>query len=288
MTRREELAPYLEAAREIVAEAAATIRERVGGGFEHRLKDDGSFVTEIDLEIEELIRRRLRRLFPGHAVLGEEGGERAGEAGAEGAGELAWVVDPVDGTASLRHGVPLYGTLLALTRRGEPVVGAIALPALGRIYSGARGLGCERDGVPLRLAAAGDVERQIVAVGERRQFVAAGRAELFDALMRLHPGVRVYSDCFGHALALEGAVGAMVDFDLKEWDWAATSVLIEEAGGRAERLDPGSGRAGRYDVVFGRPEVVEWLLERLASAGALEPPPSRSISHSSSRSSSNR
>jgi fructose-1,6-bisphosphatase/inositol monophosphatase family enzyme len=90
--------------------------------------------------------------------------------------------------------------------------------------------------------------------------VECGRARAFDRLMRLHPRVRGYTDCLGHTLAAEGAVGAMVDYGLKRWDLAATQVLIEEAGGRYECLYR-SRRNGQelFGIVCGKPRVVAWV-----------------------------
>ena len=111
------------------------------------------------------------------------------------------------------------------------------------------------------------MEQEIIGIGDRQQFVSAGRTDVFDMLMRAHPGVRTYTDCFGHALALEGCVGAMVDFDLRLWDTMASKVLVEEAGGRYVC----SQRAGkelrehRFDVILGKPRVVDWILDRIAA-----------------------
>src|SRR5581483_1078112 len=138
-----------------------------------------------------------------------------------------WVLDPIDGTRSLRHRIPLFGTLLALQERAaddvaegwRTVVGIVALPALGRLYAAARGRGAFRDGERFtqRPAIEEGLDEEILSLGERRQFLNAGRPEVFDRLV-LHPGARIYPDCFAHALAAEGALGAMVDFDLKPWD----------------------------------------------------------------------
>ena len=259
-----ELRAMLSEARAIVRETRSLIEAALEKGFTHRSKADGTFVTDVDIAVEEKARTLLASRFPAHGIIGEELPEAAaGHA-------LTWVIDPIDGTKSFRHGVPLYGTLLALLHGGEPILGVIDLPALGKTYSAARGLGTECNG---RAVALGDLpgdqalEKEIIGIGDRQQFVDAGRPEVFDALMQAHPGVRTYTDCFGHALALEGSVGAMVDFDLRLWDTMASKVLMEEAGGRYVC----SQRAGkelrehRFDVILGKPRVVEWILDRIAA-----------------------
>ena len=258
-----ELREMLSEACDIVRQTRALIETALETGFTHRSKADGSFVTDVDIAVEEKARTLLASRFPMHGIIGEELSEiDSGHA-------LTWVIDPIDGTKSFRHGVPLYGTLLALLHGEDPILGIIDLPGLGRTYSAARGLGTRCNGRPVTLEdLPGDepLEKEIIGIGDRHQFVSAGRTKVFDGLMHAHPGVRTYTDCFGHALALEGAVGAMVDFDLRLWDTMASKVLMEEAGGRYVC----SQRAGkelrdrRFDVILGKPRVVDWILDRIA------------------------
>lgn len=266
---REELSAILTEADQIVRETRRIIRAALRKGFEHRLKADRSFVTDVDLAVEDKTRRMLRQRFPEHGILGEErGGDRPGS-------DYQWIIDPIDGTHSLRHRVPLFGTLLALLHRDEPVLGVIDLPALDKTYSGARGLGTKCNGRVMRVADLGPgqpLEEEIISVGERPQFTHAGKARVFDHLMKLHPSVRTYCDCFGHALAIEGAVGAMVDFDLRIWDTSATAVLVAEAGGKyVSMVRTGTSLEDcRYDVVFGKPRVVDWVLALIKRLGNRE------------------
>ncbi len=258
-----ELRDMLSKALGIVQETRGLIRDAVEKGFTHRSKADGTFVTDVDIAVEEKVRTLLAARYPTHRVIGEELPETGG------GDVLTWVIDPIDGTKSFRHGVPLYGTLLALLHGDEPVLGIIDLPGLDKTYSAAKGFGARCNGRVVALEdLSGDeaLEQEIIGVGDRQQFVGAGRLSVFDTLMRAHPGVRTYTDCFGHALALEGSVGAMVDFDLRLWDTMASKVLMEEAGGRyvcSERAgnDP---RERRFDVILGKPRVVDWILDLIA------------------------
>lgn len=270
----------LEVAGRLADEARAIVHARLATGFRFEHKADRSLVTEIDLAVEAMVRDRLARQLPAHVVLGEEGG-LVGAAGGGSFPEWLWAIDPIDGTHSLRHRVPLFGSLYALLWWGEPVLGVIDLPLLGRRLSGAVEIGAWRDGMPLRL---GDlelglpVEEEIVATGERSQFVRAGFAAGFDRLMAEHPRTRTYCDCFGHALALEGAVGAMVDPDLRLWDAAAAIALARSTGAAVAFLDSGerggTAAAGRFDpgrryhLVLGKPTVVAYVLNLVAGPGA--------------------
>ena len=260
-----DLREMLSAAREVVAETRAVIESALDTGFTHRSKADGSFVTDVDIAVEERARTLLASRFPTHRIIGEE----LPEAG-DGDG-LTWVIDPIDGTKSFRHGVPLYGTLLALLDAEDPILGIIDLPGLNRTFSAARGLGARCNGEAVRLEDLPEdrpLEKEIIGIGDRQQFVDAGRADVFDALVAAHPAVRTYTDCFGHALALQGAVAAMVDFDLRLWDTMASKVLMEEAGGRYLCFQRAGSepREHRFDVILGRPRAVDWIMDRIPAA----------------------
>lgn len=262
---KEELEQLLVEARQIVGETRAIIVHAFDTGFEHRLKPDRSFVTDVDFAVEEKIRSILASRFPSHGIIGEELPRQ------ESSSDFNWVIDPIDGTRSFRHRVPLFGTLLALMWKGEPVLGVMDLPGIDKTYSAAQGIGAFCNETRLELAdLPGDdgIEREIIAIGERQQFVSAEKTEVFDRLMQSHPSVRTYCDCFGHGLAIEGAVGAMVDFDLRLWDMVASKVLVEQAGGRYVCLEQrGDDRVqARFDVVLGKPRVVNWVLAAIDAA----------------------
>lgn len=248
---------YLTHALRMLDETGAWIRERTTSSFTIDRKPDDSFVTEIDLEVERRLRKAITSRWPEHSVLGEEDGSTTGSS------ELRWIIDPIDGTMSLRCGIPLYGTILALYHIDEPLVGVIQLPALGRCYWAGRGLGTFCNGRQLQIRDTTDPLSEIIAVGDRSQFMRAGLADSFDHLMRKHPWARTYADCFGHTLAIEGAAGAMLDVDIKEWDISATQLLVTEAGGQFERL-PGQ-REDRWNVVFGKPAAVDWVMREIGN-----------------------
>lgn len=218
------------------------------------IKSDGSPVTEADRAAERAIRETLREAFPEHGLIGEEYGEQ--DLGDE--STPRWIIDPIDGTISFTRGIPLFGTLLALSVAGETFIGVIDLPALGERYVGIRGGGCRRNGVPVRCSEASDLRRAIVSTGDPICFEWAGRRPVFDRITREIPLVRGYTDAFGHALAISGSLDAMVDCDLNPWDAAATQLLAVEAGGACETR---IGARGKIDLVFGSRALVEQIVD---------------------------
>jgi fructose-1,6-bisphosphatase/inositol monophosphatase family enzyme len=237
-------------------------RRRIARGFRTRLKSDASFVTDVDVAVERALRTAIGRVFPGHGIIGEEFPATSPDA------DFQWILDPIDGTTSLKNGIPFYGTIIALHHRGRPLVGVIDLPGLDRCYSAGLGIGAWCDGRRLRLrdASRRDLSREVVSAGDRPRFVQCRAGAAFDRLLREHAQVRGYIDCIAHAFAAEGLIGAVVDYGLKLWDLAATQLLIEEAGGRYVCAYRSTGpEPALYGIICGKPTVVRWL-ERLFDA----------------------
>lgn len=258
-----QLEKWLNQALAIVAEARQLTLAKMAAGFETWTKDDASYVTEADLAVEELLRSRLQQHFPGHGVLGEEFGASEPDA------EFQWTIDPIDGTLSFTHGIPLFGTIVGLQHQGQALLGIIDHPGLDQCYSAGLGLGSFCNGQRIQVGPAlADPDREILSLCDRAQFSKAGRPEVFDQLVCSRPYVRIYSDCFGHTLAARGAIGAVVDFGLRSWDIAASRILIEEAGGSYVELE--MPVSPFYGVILGKAERVKELLVQIHSEPAAE------------------
>src|SRR6476659_8601916 len=132
-----EIAERLQFAVEIAREAGdGTLRYFRRSDLAVERKADHSPVTVADCSAEELLRQRIGERFSQDAILGEEFGEQAGRSG------FQWVLDPIDGTKSFIHGVPLYTTLVAVLENDRPQIGVIHAPALGETVYAAKGSGC--------------------------------------------------------------------------------------------------------------------------------------------------
>src|SRR3954462_565472 len=121
----DELTARFEFARAIAQEAGRlTLEYFQREGLQIDLKGDASPVTVADRQSEQLLRSRIAAAFSTDAILGEEFGEQSGTSG------YRWILDPIDGTKSFIHGVPLYAVLIGVELRGESKIGVIHLPAL--------------------------------------------------------------------------------------------------------------------------------------------------------------
>ncbi|HJP41842.1 MAG TPA: inositol monophosphatase family protein [Dehalococcoidia bacterium] len=224
----DELGDLLSIAREAARLAGDVIMPLFEAGVAVELKADNTPVTEADRRAEAVIREFLERECPDHGVLGEETGETVG------AGRYRWVVDPVDGTKSFIHRVPLFGTLVALERDGEPVVGVIACHAAGETVYAATGMGAFVDGVEVEVSMTQSLSESTVCMtspaGMLKRYTAA-----FSELCS-HAGlVRSWGDCYGYLMVATGRADVMLDPIVNYWDVAALHPVISEAGGRLTR-----------------------------------------------------
>jgi histidinol-phosphatase len=214
----------------LLDETDATVLRHLRGGLEVRTKADATFVTQVDTEVEALIRDRIRATYPGHGILGEEFGSDAGE------GQTRWIVDPIDGTNNLVRGIPVFGTLLAVEDGGELIAAAISAPALSRRWHAARGEGAAvRDLLGERPIHVSSVDRlgdaQLLTSG----LAAMEAAGFTTAMAKLRTTVwrdRGFGDFWAYMLLAEGAADVMLEIGVSAWDLAAPAMIVGEAGGR--------------------------------------------------------
>lgn len=230
-----DLSELLGVARRAAALAGEAIMPLFGEGVAAELKADGTPVTVADRRAEEVMRAFLGRETPGFGILGEEFGEIPGD------GLYRWVLDPIDGTKSFVHRVPLFGTLVALEREGQPVAGVIACHAAGETIWAAHGEGAWLNGRRVHVSRTTSFEEATVLATSparlyqrsRRGFERFAGAKLF----------RAWGDCYGYLLVASGRADVMVDPEMNVWDLAALYPVVEEAGGRITAWDgePGPG-----------------------------------------------
>ena len=230
--------PELEELTGIARRAAAIAGEVVMPLYEQRLtvelKADGTPVTEADRRAEEAMRELFARETPAFGVLGEELGESTGD------GRHRWVVDPIDGTKTFIHHVPLFGTLVALERDGVPVLGVVACHAVGETAWAARGGGAFLNGERTRVSETASLgESTVLTTGpgslQRRS------PNGFERLVGEAGLLRSWGDCYGYLAVVAGRAEAMIDPVVNPWDIAPFGVIVEEAGGR---LTTWSGKSG--------------------------------------------
>lgn len=187
-------------------------------------KEDESPVTVIDQMIEHDLKLAIAAKYPNDGIFGEESGV---EGDLEG---NLWVIDPIDGTRSFISGNPLFGMLLAYLENGAPVAGVISMPVLEEIYTGAVGQTAKCNGVAIRVSGQRTIETCTLYINEGDKLIAE-RPKQLSRLLKVGKTRRFGYDCYPHALLAAGHVDAVVDYDLKPYDYLALRAVIEAAGG---------------------------------------------------------
>jgi histidinol-phosphatase len=217
-------------------------------------KGDVSPVTVADREAEQNLRNTLLSVFPGDGFLGEEFGETPSSNG------FRWIVDPIDGTRSFVRGIPLWGTLVGLEYRGEPIAGVAVAPALGgQTWRALRGDGAFRDDRPIRVTDVPTLDQSILFYTGLSWFLNAGQLEVLVQLVSRVQKERGGGDFYGFVLVAQGSGELMVEHGVHAWDVAALLPIVEEAGGKFSAWD-GSRTIHRPDVIASNGRVHEEAL----------------------------
>jgi histidinol phosphatase-like enzyme (inositol monophosphatase family) len=193
--------------------------------IEIETKENLSPVTIADKETESFLRREIERLYPGDSILGEEFGETAGNG-------RKWFVDPIDGTKTFVHGVPLYGVMIGVEEEGEIIAGVVNIPAMNDFVIAQKGSGTKWNGKPARVSTVSEFSAALLLTTDFRNNEKYGHGKAWQNLTAQARLVRTWGDCYGHLLVATGRADVMVDPQLNPWDAAALKVIVEEAGGR--------------------------------------------------------
>jgi histidinol-phosphatase len=205
-------------------------------------KPDRTPVTDADTAVEDALRSAISTERPGDAMLGEERGGAVVDA------DRGWVLDPIDGTKNFSRGAPAWATLIALTVRGEPVVGVASAPALGRRWWAARGEGAwtaDATGTR-RIAVSGvaDLADAYLSTTDIKTFAAIGRRDDYLRLVDACWETRAFGDFWQYCLVAEGVLDLAVDAAANAWDLAALVPILTEAGGVLTDLSGAATYAG--------------------------------------------
>lgn len=228
--RESEITARLELARNAALEAGQlTLRYFQSDDLAVERKADDSPVTVADRGAEQLLRDRIARQFAADGILGEEFGETPGASG------YRWILDPIDGTKSFISGVPLYGTMVAVERDGQALLGVVYIPGLDECIHAAIGQGAwhQRGQGPLKRArvSSRDQLSDAVVCSSDGGALDPAKHQAFDRLRRAVRFSRTWGDCYGYLLVATGRVEIMVDPVLNVWDAAAVQPIVTEAGG---------------------------------------------------------
>jgi myo-inositol-1(or 4)-monophosphatase len=215
----------------------------IAGGFDP--------VTAADRAAEVAMRTLIKKSFPAHGIVGEELGTERAEA------EYVWVLDPIDGTKSFICGLPAWGTLIALTRRGEPIYGMMHQPFTREHFTG--------DGSAARYRGpAGDRALRVRPCAALREAVLLTTSPLLmrDAdrlcFQRVEQAARLSrygGDCYAYCMLAAGHIDLVIETELKPYDILALIPIVEGAGGVVTTWDNGPATDGGRIIAAGDKRV---------------------------------
>jgi histidinol-phosphatase len=250
---------------EMAKSAGSIAMAHLRQGVSETIKADGTPVTVADKECEMLIRKRIKEMYPGDGILGEEEG-----AGGQAGSKRRWIIDPIDGTYNYARRMPIFATLIALEQDGEVVLGVVHAPAMQETFWAERGQGAYKNGLPMKVSAIDSLDQAQINFGGPNRILALGWWEGLTELVSKTLRQRGFGDYLNFSTVFEGKAEATIEVGVQIWDLAPMKVLAEESGGKFSDLKGGSSiKDGSCIVSNGK--VHEAVLDILVSRKSKNP-----------------
>jgi len=216
---------YIKFSQELAQASGTIIHRYFRSGMEIEIKSDQTPVTIADRQAEEIMRSMIQKRYPHHGILGEEYETINPDA------EFQWILDPIDGTKTFVTGTYLFGTLIALLKEGNPILGVINNPVIGQFLVG-DGQTTWLNGTPVRVRPCETIEDSTLLTTNPLTIHQYHNGLVFETLVRRAKLYRTWGDCHGYFLLATGYADIMIDAIMNFWDIAALIPIVEGAGGR--------------------------------------------------------
>jgi len=191
-------------------------------------KEDKSIVTLADKESEDVIKKIILKAFPEHSILGEETGMTGKKS------EFVWHVDPVDGTRNFAHGIPIFAVSIALVCDDKVILGVVYNPASRSLFYAELGKGAYMNDKRIFVSKDGREHSMMTISPSRKENDKNLMRELFYSLPKIvGPTRNLGSTAIELAYVSRGGLEANIQLGLETYDFAAGTLLIQEAGGNA-------------------------------------------------------
>jgi len=235
-------------------------------------KGDADLVTEADRTSEKLILERIRRLWPSHEVIGEEG------AHVETGGDYRWYVDPLDGTTNFAHGFPVFCVSLGLAFRGQRTAAVVYDPTRDEMFAAERGKGAVLNGAKIEVSKTPVLKQSLVATGfpSHKRHKNPNIYFYHQLTLRSHGVRRAGSAALDLTSVAAGRLDGFWEFNLNAWDTAAGILIVQEAGGKVSGFRGEDLGVTDRDVVASNGLIHAELLhefEEIFAGRGLEPLP---------------
>ncbi|QBQ53280.1 inositol-1-monophosphatase [Nitrosococcus wardiae] len=227
--------------------------------LEVTIKDRNDFVSDVDRLAEREIVGTIRKAYPSHGILAEEGGVQAGD-------DTVWVIDPLDGTTNFLHGFPQFAISIAVKHKGRLQHAVIYDPLRQELFTASRGSGAQLNERRIRVSPQKGLEGALLGTGfpfKKHHYLDCYLAT-FKALFRDTAGIRrPGAASLDLAYVAAGRLDGFWELSLAEWDMAAGALLIQEAGGIITDFSGGHDFLTTGNVVAGNLSVHKAILQTI-------------------------
>ena len=214
---------------QISKEAGELIRNSFGRSHSVEFKtNELNLVTETDKASEKLITDFIRKKYPTHGILAEEGSE------ANRSAEYLWVIDPLDGTTNFAHGLPIFSVSIGLQKNGETIAGVVYDVMRDVVFSAEKGGGSFENGKKIEVSKNSNLGHAILVTGFPYDIKEnPDKAfERFIAFLKQARGIRrLGSAAIDFCYVANGVFDGFWEVSLHPWDLCAGKLFVEEAGG---------------------------------------------------------
>jgi len=267
--RAAELRKFLAVAIEAAREAGAIVRAGFDQPKQVMYKGEVDLVTETDKKSEAAIVARLRKEFPDHGIVAEEGG---GGAGGERA-RYVWYVDPLDGTTNFAHGFPMFAVSIGLLEEGRPIVAAVLNPVSEELFSAQEGAGAYLNEKQIKVSQVQTLSKALLATGfpTHKRTSNPNIRYYWEFTLRSHGVRRAGSAALDLCSVASGRFDGFWEFGLKSWDTAAGMLIVREAGGKISSFAGEEYKPGDKEL-FASNGLIHEEMKNIAQEIASQPP----------------
>jgi myo-inositol-1(or 4)-monophosphatase len=233
------------------------------------LKSADELVTQADARCQKIIMDRIKKDYPDHGFIAEEGeGGKMFKQAPRGREPVWWVIDPIDGTNNFAHNMLFFAVSIGVMCEGEPIAGVIFEPATDSMFTAVKGGQAQLNGK--RIDAGDEAINRFASVGLESHFddgVPGWTCELMQRTRFRNLG----STALQLVYVAKGGMVATIASTPKLWDIAAGALIAEEAGalvtdwqgGRVFPIDADTYDGRRFQIITANkkahPEIVELL-----------------------------
>jgi myo-inositol-1(or 4)-monophosphatase len=220
-------------------------------------KSKVDFVTNVDKMSEKLITSVIKKHFPGHGILAEEGTNSTGK--------NMWVIDPLDGTTNFMHGYPHFSVSIALVNNGKQELGVVYDPLKNEMFHAVAGGGAYLNGKRISASNVSELKDSLLATGfyyERGELMRKTLEKIGKFLsMGIHGIRRDGSAALDVCYVACGRIDGYWEYVLSPWDFAASSLIANEAGAKVTTTQGTPIEMKKNGVLAANPQLYVKMLK---------------------------